>query len=539
MTETKAAFTAPYALATETAQRLFAEGANAIEAMVGAAATIAVSYPHMNGLGGDAFWLIDEPGKDPVCIDAAGPAAAQAHLETYKQQGFTEIPALGPWAAGNVAGTVDGWRLALEYARDHWGRTKSGGSEIPLSRLLGDAVQLAEDGISVSGHMADAAALRWAEFKSTIPEKHRRGFMGRTFPPVRGDVLCQPELAATLGRLAKHGLRDFYSGDLARDIATDLRHAGSPLMLDDLQDYHARFVKPLQLRVGDAVIHTPPPPSQGGLTLGILGMVQPLWKEVTTEADRLHFLIEAVKRGLNWRARNLADRPAMKPDWQEAFLGEEALAAQTASIDLRTASPWPRPGGAGDTIWMGAMDADGRMVSFIQSLYWGFGSAMMLRHTGILWQNRTKGFVLAPDHPNALKPGRRPMHTLAPAMARFDDGRRLSFGTMGGDGQAQTLATIFSRYGWDGVNLQQAVSAPRFVLGKSASHAPSNQLVLESRIDPDVVFDLEARGHSLILTDDFDSVMGHAGAIARDQAGLVSVACDPRSDGRAFGDGRS
>jgi gamma-glutamyltranspeptidase/glutathione hydrolase len=183
---------------------------------------------------------------------------------------------------------------------------------------------------------------------------------------------------------------------------------------------------------------------------------------------------------------------------------------------------------------MGAIDGDGRAVSFIQSVYWEFGSGVVLGDTGIAWQNRGSSFALNPAAVNALEPGRKPFHTLNPAMARLADGRTLSYGTMGGDGQPQTQAAIFSRHVLHGRPLAEAVAAPRWLLGRTWG-AMSTTLKLESRFDPAVIEGLRARGHDVEVVAPLTDMMGHAGALSLRPDGFIEGASDPRSDGAAMG----
>jgi gamma-glutamyltranspeptidase/glutathione hydrolase len=183
---------------------------------------------------------------------------------------------------------------------------------------------------------------------------------------------------------------------------------------------------------------------------------------------------------------------------------------------------------------MGVMDRSGLAVSFIQSIYHEYGSGIVLGDTGIVWQNRGASFRLDPAHLLALRPGRKPFHTLNPAGARLDDGRTLVYGTMGGDGQPQTQAAVFTRYVSFCENAQQAVAAPRWLLGRTWGSA-SDTLKLESRFDAAVVSALRERGHQLEMLGDFDEAVGHAGLIAAHPAGVFEAAADPRSDGTAAG----
>jgi gamma-glutamyltranspeptidase/glutathione hydrolase len=213
-----------------------------------------------------------------------------------------------------------------------------------------------------------------------------------------------------------------------------------------------------------------------------------------------------------------------------SLLSDAAIERMAAAVDCERALSWSRPALPGDTIWMGAIDAEGRAVSFIQSLYWEFGSGLVGRRTGILWQNRGISFSLAEGHPNRLAPGRLPFHTLNPAMTRFEDGRTMVYGTMGGEGQPQTQAAVFARYAWGAMGLQQAVTAPRWLLGRTWG-SQSTTLKLENRWDPGVVAALERAGHETELVEACSDLMGHAGAVVRHTDGLLEGAADPRSDG--------
>jgi gamma-glutamyltranspeptidase/glutathione hydrolase len=221
----------------------------------------------------------------------------------------------------------------------------------------------------------------------------------------------------------------------------------------------------------------------------------------------------------------------MQVDPQALLDDAAALDAMAARIDVDHALPWPHPPQPGDTCWFGAADAAGRVVSCIQSTYFEFGSGVVLPETGITWQNRGSSFRLIPEGWNALKPGRKPFHTLNPALARFDDGRVMAYGTMGGEGQPQTQAAIFSRYGWHGVPLQEAITRPRWLLGRTWGEE-SVTLKFEDRFDAALYAQLREAGHQIELVDAFTSMMGHAGAIVRHASGALEGATDPRSDGQ-------
>jgi len=511
---------APHHLAAQAGRDVLRDGGNAVEAMVAAAATVAVVYPHMNSIGGDGFWLIHEPGKAPVAIDACGRAAARADRGFYA--GLDAIPSRGATAALTCAGTIGGWQEALAVAAQ-WG-----GKPLPLSQLLASAIAHARAGIVVTESQTALTAAKLDQLQA-LP-----GFADTFLPggqvPAVGSLLQQPTLANTLEQLVRAGLDDFYRGELGQAMGDELQRLGSPLCAADLAGYSAARVTPLQVDVAGARIFNLPPPTQGLASLMILGIFDKLGVSEAEGFAHLHGLIESTKRAFRVRDRNVTD-PDRLPADPQSFLAPELLKQLAAEIDPTRALPWPDPASPGDTIWMGCIDSEGRAVSFIQSIYWEFGSGIVLQDTGVNWQNRGISFSLDPNALQALEPGRKPFHTLNPALALFDDGRVMSYGTMGGEGQPQTQAAVFSRYAMLGEPLQQAVTAPRWLLGRTWGDT-STTLKLESRFDPALVQQLRDAGHVVELLDEaFSDTMGHAGALVRRPDGVVEGAADPRSDG--------
>lgn len=519
---------ASHSLAAQSALAVLREGGNALEAMVAGAATVAVVYPHMTGIGGDAFWLAAAPGEDPFAIDACGPAARTASPEFYRAQALTAIPARGPLAANTVAGTIGGWELALETSRASWG------GRMPLTRLLEDAIYFAGAGVPATSSQEVNTRTKLAELRS-VPGFAER-FLVHGEVPVRGQMFAQPRLAETLRQLARAGLGDFYRGELARSMASDLARLGSPLALGDLESFAARRVKPLALRQSQGMLYNMTPPTQGVVSLAILGIldrlnIQGLQPE---GADYVHAVVEATKQAfLNVRDPHVTDPAYMKVDAQ-SLLAARHLDALAASIDMCRARPWGGASLPGGTIWMGVIDDAGRAASFIQSIYHEFGSGVVLPGSHVNWQNRGCSFSLDASRINVLVPGKKPFHTLNPALARLDDGRTMVYGTMGGDGQPQTQAAVFSRYAVLGLSLQQAISAPRWLLGRTWG-SMSETLKVESRFAPQVIAELRRRGHEVEVLGAFDETMGHAGALVRHAGGELEGGYDPRSDGSVAG----
>ncbi|MFT6464108.1 gamma-glutamyltransferase family protein [Halopseudomonas sp.] len=523
----KAMAVAPHSLAAQTAIAVMREGGNAVEAMIAAAASIAAVYPHMNSIGGDGFWLISRPGHAPVAIDGCGASALGITLEQYREQGLSSIPFRGGLAANTVAGTLSGWQLAQQWSQEELS------GRLPLSRLLGDAIEYARGGISVTRSQSLCTAAKREELQSFA------GFADTFLPggavPQPGARFTQPRLADTFEQLTRAGIDDFYRGDLARTLATELTAAGSPLRLVDLERHQAQLRKPLVLKHSLGQVYNFPPPTQGLVSLMILGQLDHLLKSDMDPlgAPFVHACVEATKQAFAVRDREITDPAYMSVDPQ-SLLDSELLAGMAGKIDPQQAAPWGKGMGPADTIWMGVIDEQGVAVSFIQSIYHEFGSGIVLPGSGVNWQNRGCSFSLDPNARNPFTPGRKPFHTLNPAMAHFADGRTMVYGNMGGDGQPQSQSAVFSRVATFGMNPLAAIDAPRWLLGRTWGNT-SETLKLESRFPADTVAALKAMGHDVEILDSYDESMGHAGAILRHPSGLLEGGHDPRSDGAVAG----
>ncbi|MGQ8366735.1 gamma-glutamyltransferase family protein [Glaciecola sp. 1036] len=517
---TKFGFTAPHHAAAKVGNDILEQGGTAIEAMVAAAASIAVVYPHMNGLGGDGFWLISEPGKDPIAIDACGVAAQLASLDYYAQE--QQIPSRGPKAALTMAGAVAGWQKALDISAN-WQ------SSLPLKTLLQGAITQASEGIEVTQSMEDASVKTFEDLSGNV---HFSQFLNKGKVLKKGDTVVLATLASTLSRLAEVGLDDFYQGEIAQQLANDLTKAGSPIRLDDFHQYQAKLVTPLNVSTSFGKIYNLPAPTQGVASLLILALFDKVKDQATNETEFVHLLIECTKQAFIARNQYVTDPSRLSTDLQQ-LLSDQSLDDMLTNISVKTALPWPYEAKHGDTIWMGACDNQGRMVSYIQSLYWEYGSGVVSPSTGIVWNNRGTSFSLEKDHLQALAPGLKPFHTLNPAFAELTDGRRLSYGTMGGEGQPQTQAALFSRFIYQGKSLQQSIALGRWLLGRTWGDQ-SHNLKIESDLATEVGQALIEKGHDMVIVDACNELMGHAGAVILDTQGNVDAATDPRSDGQAF-----
>ncbi|ACS84713.1 gamma-glutamyltransferase family protein [Musicola paradisiaca] len=514
----------PHHLASASAQRILRAGGNAIEAMVAAAATIAVVYPHMNSLGGDGFWLIVPPEGEPIAIDASGAAGSLATRQRYA--GHARIPHRGAQAALTVAGTVSGWQEALACAAE-----LGGNRPLPLSTLLEDAIGYAADGIPVTQSQEDSLTSRHDELCDFA--EFSRVFMPQGQIPRTGSRFIQSDLAATLRQLADDGLDSFYRGTLAERMARQMAALDMPLTLDDLAAHRARRTVPLTLAHSRGEVFNLAPPTQGLVSLAILGITDRLGMEDLSDSQTIHRLVEATKLAFRLRDRYITDPRLIDQNMQD-LLSSQHLDELAGNVDTRCASSWGEGKGPGDTVWLGTCDRNGLAVSFIQSIYHEFGSGVILPGTGVLWQNRGASFSLDPHHLLALAPGKQPFHTLNPAAARLSDGRTLVYGSMGGDGQPQTQAALFTRHVIQRMPLQQAITAPRWLLGRTWGQA-TDTLKLEDRFQPATVQALRGLGHDVELLSGFSETVGHAGAIVRHPNGMLEGAADPRSNGSAAG----
>jgi oxamate amidohydrolase len=515
---------APHRDTAAAGRQIFAEGGNALEAMIAMAASIAAVYPHMNHVGGDGFWLVRERSGRVRAFMGAGPAGAGASIARYAEQGFAEIPTRGPLAALTVPGAVGTWILAQDYAAACGGR-------LPLKVLLQSAIEQAR-GYTVTRSQAALCAESLSTLE-TVPGFADTFLLDRK-PPPAGARLSQPRFAETLDHLSRAGLDDFYRGDVGREMAADLAAIASPIERTDLERYRAVLTEPLRVLLPSGEIFNTAPPTQGLASLLILALFARLGVTQAEGFDHVHGLVEATKRAFLWRDRTITD-PNRLPSPPERYLEPQFLDTEVRAIDRRRAAVWPGRAAAGDTVWMGAADASGLVVSYIQSIYWEFGSGCVLPRTGVLMQNRGASFSLDRNALNPLAPGRQPSHTLNPALAVLKDGRILAYGTMGGDGQPQTQAQVFTRHVCYGEPLEEALDRPRWLLGRTWG-SPRTSLRVEARLAADLIDQLMAAGHDVdVLLQPYSDTMGHAGAVALHPDGALEGAHDPRADGGAAG----
>jgi gamma-glutamyltranspeptidase/glutathione hydrolase len=415
--------------------------------------------------------------------------------------------------------------LAADAARTH-------GGKMPLDLLLAPAIKHASSGYVVTRSQARLTAEKLPEMDKAVGFKNAFLLDGKV--PEVGARLKQTAFAATLEQLAHAGLDDFYRGDIGREIAADLDRIGSPVTRADLEGYRGQVVEPLSVQTQAGTLYNSPPPTQGLASLILLALFERLRVNRAESFEHVHGIVEATKRAFRVRDQVITDPDKVAADLGH-YLSPGFLDAEAAKVDARKAARWPAPYGEGDTIWMGAADSSGLVVSYIQSLYWEFGSGCVLPATGILMQNRGASFSLDPKALNALAPGRRPFHTLNPAIAVLKDKRIMAYGTMGGDGQPQSQAALFTRHVTFGQPLEKALDAPRWLLGRTWGSIHTN-LRMESRFDGNLVDRLLSAGHDVAVLDEaYSDTMGHAGAVVLHSNGILEGGHDPRADGGAAG----
>ena len=522
------AVAAPHALASDAGLAILRAGGNALDAAIAAAATLAVVYPHMNGVGGDNLWLVYDAGRERLrALNAAGRSAIAADLESYRRRFGDAIPARGGAAALTVPGAVSGWWEAHRYSREAMK------SPIAWAALLEAAIAHARDGIAVSAGQRRVTAATPALFDARADDDVRRTLWPIYHSERIADGrLTQSALAATLTAVARDGAEDFYRGALAQRLAAGAAAVGSPLTLDDLAKHEATWVEPLRLpyRAGEAASF--PPPAQGFAALAILGLLEGFDVAALDDADLVHLNVEATKLAFEDRNRWLADPDVVDVPVAVA-LDRERLGERRRLISRRAARPVNGTSSAGDTVAVVTADGAGNAVSMIQSLYHEFGAGVVAGDTGVLLQNRGAFFSLDPAHPNRLAPRKRTATTLIPSMYLAGGRPRFVYGTMGGEGQPQTQAALVTRMVDHGLGPQAAVEAPRWLFGRTWGE-PTTALRLESRFPDTVTARLRERGHHVQVVEPWSDLMGHAQAIALDADGL-RAGSDPRADGAAKG----
>jgi gamma-glutamyltranspeptidase/glutathione hydrolase len=488
------------------------QGGNAVDAALATAITLTVTEPCNNGVGSDAFAIVWD-GERLIGLNASGRSPAAWNPTTF--QGLEQMPTLG-WGSVTVPGAVSAW-VAL---------SKRCG-QLPFAQLFERAIEYARDGFLVGPKTAFYWGLAGKRF-TDFPD-----FAAHFFPggraPAAGELFRRPDLADTLERIATSGGEEFYRGELAERMVAHSDANGGLLRLADLADHQPEWTDPVAQPYRDVELHEIPPNGQGlaaQIALGILARFE-LPELALDSAESVHLQLEAMKIAIRASFEHFADPQAMRVGPEE-LLTPAVLDAMAAGIDRHAAALEPARLPVGhDTVYLTAADADGMMVSMIQSNFRGFGSGIVIPQTGIALQNRGSGFTLEPGHVNEVGPRKRPFHTIIPGFVTQSGQPRMSFGVMGGHMQHQGHVQMVHRIFDHRQNPQAASDAPRWHVH------PDFTVGLENGVDPAVAEELARRGHT-VRFEKYSHVFGGAQLIYRLDDGYCA-ASDHRKEGLAIG----
>ncbi len=507
-------------LATLAGVEVLKGGGTAADAAVAVNAVLGVTQPYCCGVGGDFFCLYyDAASRRVHFLNGAGRSGSRATLAEAARRGWRVFPTIGP-ATVSVPGCTLGWAMLLE----RFG-TRS------LGDLLAPAIHYAGDGFPTSSLVSQAIA----EFMTVNDDREwHRVFASAGRAPALGERLRQPELALTLAALGAEGPELFYGGRVGRAMAARLEVDGF-LTAEDLAAHTGEWGEPISTSYRGVTVYQTPPPTQGVAALLALNLLEgfDLARHPVHSVEHLHLLLEMVKLAYADRDHWIGD-PEHVVVPVAPLLSKAYAARQRAAFDGKKAQPhtWGEP--EGDTTGFVVADGRGNMVSVIQSLFNAFGSGVVVPGTGVLLHNRGRHFQLAPGHPSALAPRKRPFHTLMASIATREARPLFALATMGGNGQAMFHVQVVTNLLDYGMDIQEAIERPRFLIGPFLPDEPADIIHLESRVAPRVVATLERRGHRLRTALPFFQKMGHAHGIVR-QDGTLMGGADPRGDGAALG----
>jgi len=500
-------------LAAQTAVRILQAGGNAVDAAVGAAVLLGFCEPQMTGLGGDMFAMIAKPGQDVIGLNASGRGPTGLSAAALRAEGHETMP-LGSAHAVTLPGAVDGF---CRLHRDH--------GALDLAQVLAPAIHYAEAGIPV----APRVAADWAEAAGSLQGTARDRFLLEGSAPVVGTRFAAPGQAEVLRRIAAEGRNGFYTGEVAEDMVNSLQALGGRHTLEDFANVACDYVTPISTTYRGSELLELPPNGQGAAAMLLLHMLEEfdLASMDPWGAERVHLEAEATKLAYDARDRFLADADHVRR--LNHLLSRETARDLAALIDRDRAMANAHATSEAvhkETIYITVVDKDRTAVSLIYSVFHSFGSGLASDKFGILFHNRGAGFSLEEGHPNEAAGGKRPMHTIIPAMLREPDGSLMPFGVMGGAYQATGHARFVTNVVDYGLRPQQVIDAPR-------AFAEPGGLKIEKGYGTDVRAALEAKGHKLITPD---LPIGGSQAIRIDaKTGVLEGGSDPRKDGIALG----
>jgi gamma-glutamyltranspeptidase / glutathione hydrolase len=507
-------------LASQAGARILAKGGSAIDAAIAANAVLGVTEPMMNGMGGDLFLIYwDAKTGKLYGLNSSGWAPRKLSIEFLASKGITTMPHDGIHTV-TVPGAVEGW----SQAHKRFGR-------LPWKDLFASAIYYAQHGYAVPEIIHDYWAPETAKMEKT--EEARRVFLPGGKPPELGAKFTNPDLARALTLVAEQGRDVFYKGEIARAIVQTSAAMGGTMQMEDLADFAAEWVEPISIDYRGWKIYELPPNVQGMAALEMLNIMSNFQPDAAGPQGtaELHKKIEAMKLAYADLYRYNAD-PRFAKVPVKGLLSKEYGAQRAAMINPEKANCNPGAGNpsTSDTTYLAVVDKDGNIASLIQSNYSAFGSGVVVNKMGFALQNRGALFVLDPKHPNALAPRKRPFHTIIPAFMERGD-LHIGFGIMGGANQPLAHAQFVSNLVDYGMNIQGAMEAPRFTV---AGNQVTCDIVIESRVKPDVLQALRNKGHQLQVRKEYTSLMGRGQAVMHNSStGMNYGASDPRADGMA------
>ncbi|WP_126602346.1 gamma-glutamyltransferase [Dictyobacter aurantiacus] len=514
---------APHYLAAEAGLDILKSGGNAIDAAIAANAMLQVVYPFVCGLGGDIFMMIYEASSGNVYgLNGSGRSAQAASIERYQELGHKTMPTFGVHTV-TVPGCVSGW----DAASQRFGR-------LGLARSLEAAISYAEEGFAIGPGLHNA--LTTMSKRDDVHASWHRHFLPDGTVPEVGSIMRVPTLAQTYKTIVKEGPTSFYNGSIAAAMAEFFEREGGLITREDLAAHQADWVTPLSVPFAGLRIYEMPPNTQGVTALQMLGILDqlPLGNNPLAP-ETVHPAVEAKKIAFTDRAAYLTDPTHMRVDPAQ-LVSPAYLDQRRPLVDLQRAQTFTAAGSfTGDTIYLCTADREGNIVSLIQSNYMGFGSGLVVDDLGIVLQNRGAYFSLDPMAANALAPRKRTLHTLIPSLALKDNRPAMVFGTMGGDGQAQTHLQVYTASARFGLNMQQAIEMPRWIHG-SPYGGVEEALLVEDRFPVATLETLRQMGHTIQIGDLWMATMGYAQGIMFDPTtGVMQGGSDPRAEGIAAG----
>lgn len=503
-------------LAASAGLSILHDGGNAFDAAVAAAAALNVVEPTSTGIGGDVFALYRTSDGDVGAMRSCGGAPEDATIDAVKSRiAAEEMPFLGPHTV-TVPGTARGWEALLHNF-----------GERSLAETLDPAITYATDGFPVTPVIAD----HWQAADDLFTDTHARdAYLPNGRVPHAGEHVRLPDLGDTLSTIATEGADPVYEGSIATAIVEEVRANGGLLRQEDLTTFRPEFLTPISAEYRGATIFQLPPNNQGPIVLEALRIAESIDATAAPpgSVSRIHHMVEAMKLAFHDGHRFISD-----PDYVDIppLCSDAWIADRAASIDdsVNSEPELPPPGTRGeetDTVLVTVGDDDGNLVSLINSRFAGFGSGLVAGDTGIALQNRGASFSLDPDDPNCLEPGKRPFHTLIPAIIQFDTDDWGAFGVMGGHMQPQGQCQILARLIADEMDEQRALDAPRW------RHRATGRLAIEERLPSAVQQGLVRTGHDVVINR--HSAFGGA-QLVRQRPDGYAAATEPRKDGIATG----